>query len=116
MTRPERNTWNVVREKRCLEALDTLDQVLDEKPEQLHEEVSEVLRCLVALRDHLIDRRRRSIPSPELDEQLDKANAVLSVMTSGSFPVVGMKHDRLKKARDLMADLIESTRPKADRE
>jgi hypothetical protein len=82
----------------CVKALATLDRVPNEKPEQYHEEVVEVLRCLVVIRDHLIEQRRRSEPSAELDERLDHINAVLSVMTSGSFPVVGLNHERLKRA------------------
>lgn len=70
----------------CDKALETLDRVLNGEPEQYHEEVVEVLRCLVSIRNQLIDRHRQSEPSDELDGQLDRVNAVVSVMTSGSFP------------------------------
>lgn len=96
----------------CDKALETLDRVLDEKPEQYHEEVVEVLRCLVSIRNHLI-ARRRSEPSGDLDERLDHANVVISVMTSGSFPVVGLNHERLKQARDLMASILDTLQPDA---
>jgi hypothetical protein len=95
----------------CDKALKTLDHVLNEKPEQYHEEVVEVLRCLVSIRNHLIGRRRNSEPSAELDERLDHVNAVVSVMTSGSFPVVGLNHERLKQARDLMASILDTLQP-----
>ncbi|UEM03300.1 hypothetical protein JL101_025585 [Skermanella rosea] len=100
----------VIERHACGKALETLDRVLAEKPEQYHEEVVGVLRCLVAMRDHLIQERRREGPSPELDGHLDHVNAVVSVMTSGSFPVVGLSHDRLKHARDLMAGIIDTAR------
>jgi hypothetical protein len=95
----------------CVEALETLDRVLNEKPEQYHEEAMGVLRCLVAIRDHLIEQRRRSEPSTGLDERLDHVNAVVSVMASGSFPVVGLNHERLKHARDLMAGIMDTAQP-----
>ena len=85
--------------------------MLNEKPEQYHEEAVGALRCLVAIRDHLIEQRRRSDPSAELDERLEHVNAVVSVMTSGSFPVVGLNHERLKHARDLMAGIVDTVQP-----
>ncbi|UEM20726.1 hypothetical protein JL100_027220 [Skermanella mucosa] len=100
----------VIERHGCGKALEMLDRVLAERPEQHHEEVVEVLRCLVAMRDHLIHERRRQGPSPDLDEHLDHVNAVVSVMTSGSFPVVGLNHERLKDARDLMAEIIDTAR------
>jgi len=101
----------VIERHGCVKALETLDRMLDEKPEQYHEEVVAVLRCLVAIRNHLIEQRRKQGPLPDLEEQLDHVNAVVSVMTSGSFPIVGLNHERLKHARDLMASLMETARP-----
>ena len=69
----------VIERHGCVKELETLDRVLNEKPEQYHEEAMGVLRCLVAIRDHLIEQRRQS-PSAELDERLDHFNAVVSVM------------------------------------
>jgi hypothetical protein len=87
--------WDTAERERCAGALKTLDLVLEEKPEQHHEEVRGVLRCLIGLRDHLIQERRKEsgLPDldsfPDLDRRLEHVNAVISVMTSGSFPVVG---------------------------
>jgi hypothetical protein len=100
----------VIERHGCVKELETLDRVLNEKPEQYHEKVVGVLRCLVAIRDHLIEQRRRS-PSAELDERLDHVNAVVSVITFGSFPVVGLNHERLKHARDLMAGIMDTAQP-----
>jgi len=46
----------------------------------------------------------------DLDKRLEHVNAVISVMTSGSFPVVGLNHDRLKQARDLLAAILDTAR------
>jgi hypothetical protein len=108
--------WDTAERERCAGALKTLDLVLEEKPEQHHEEVRGVLRCLIGLRDHLIQERRKESglanpdSLPDLDSRLEHVNAVISVMTSGSFPVVGLNHDRLKQARDLLAAILDTAR------
>ncbi len=102
--------WGAAERERCAGALKTLDLVLEEKPEQHHEEVRGVLRCLIGLRDHLIQERRKESGLPDLDSRLEHVNAVISVMTSGSFPVVGLNHDRLKQARDLLAAILDTAR------
>jgi hypothetical protein len=102
--------WGAAERERCAGALKTLDRVLEEKPEQHHEEVRGVLHCLIGLRDHLILERRKGSGSPELDNRLEHVNAVISVTTSGSFPVVGLNHDRLKQARDLLAAILDTAR------
>jgi hypothetical protein len=102
--------WDAAERERCAGALKTLDLVLEEKPEQHHEEVRGVLRCLIGLRDHLIQERRKESGLANLDNRLEHVNAVISVMTSGSFPVVGLNHDRLKQARDLLAAILDTAR------
>jgi hypothetical protein len=102
--------WDTAERERCAGALKTLDLVLEEKPEQHHEEVRGVLRCLIGLRDHLIQERRKESGLADLDKRLEHVNAVISVMTSGSFPVVGLNHDRLKQARDLLAAILDTAR------
>ena len=102
--------WDAAKRERCAGALKTLDLVLEEKPEQHHEEVMGVLRCLIGLRDHLIQERRKESGLPDLDSRLEHVNAVISVMTSGSFPVVGLNHDRLKQARNLLAAILDTAR------
>jgi hypothetical protein len=104
------NEWDATERERCAGALKTLDLVLEEKPEQHHEEVRGVLRCLIGLRDHLIQERRKESGLADLDNRLEHVNAVISVMTSGSFPVVGLNHDRLKQARDLLAAILDTAR------
>jgi hypothetical protein len=102
--------WDAAERERCAGALKTLDLVLEEKPEQHHEEVRGVLGCLIGLRDHLIHERRKESGLSDLDNRLEHVNAVISVMTSGSFPVVGLNHDRLKQARELLAAILDTAR------
>ncbi|GAA0575871.1 hypothetical protein [Caenispirillum bisanense] len=88
----------------CRSALGSLDRILEEKPERHHDEVLEAVRCMVTMRDAIIARRRGG---GDVDDELEQVNAVLSVLTAGSFPVVGLRHERLARARDLLACLME---------
>jgi hypothetical protein len=102
--------WGAAEQERCAGALESLNRALEEKPELHHEEVREVLHCMTGLRDHLIQKRREGGGPPDLEHRLEHVNAVISVMTSGSFPVVGVDHDRLRQARDLMANMLDTAR------
>ncbi|MGQ9365760.1 hypothetical protein [Azospirillum sp. ST 5-10] len=90
----------------CRSALRQLDRVLSEKPDRLHDSLMEGLRCLVTMRDYLIARRRAGDESAGLAEDLHQVNAVLSVLQSGTFPMVGVRHERLEKARACLAGLL----------
>ncbi|WP_029007865.1 hypothetical protein [Azospirillum halopraeferens] len=91
----------------CRSALRHLDRILTEKPERHHDELLEGMRCLVNMRNHLIARRRAGDTAPRLEQNLHQVNAVLSVLHSGAFPMVGMRHERLKTARDCLEALME---------
>lgn len=93
----------------CRSAIAALDHVLGEKPERRHDELAEGLRCLTTMRDHLIERHRAG--APDAAGKLEHVNAVLSVMHAGSFPMVGMQHERLKRARDLLARTLQEPPP-----
>lgn len=90
----------------CRDALRRIDHVLSEKPDRHHDHLLEAVRCLVTMRDHLIARRRAGDESDPLLEDLEHVNAVLSVLHSGTFPMVGVRHERLEKARACLARLV----------
>lgn len=90
--------------EQCRSALKSLDRVLDEKPERYHDELLEAVHCLVVMRDAIITRRRHG---DDVDGELELVNAVISILTAGSFPVVGMRHERLGRARDALAGLMD---------
>ncbi len=91
----------------CRSALTALDRVLEERPDKVHDELVDAVRCLVRLRDGLIERRRAGDASPELRDQLDRTNAVLSVAVGGEYPLVGVRWERVQKARDQLARLLD---------
>jgi hypothetical protein len=58
----------VIERHDCVKAQEALDRVLNEKPEQYHEDVVGVSRCLVAMRDHFIRQLSRGRAQPRAPE------------------------------------------------
>jgi hypothetical protein len=90
----------------CHAAVDALCRVLDERPAEEHEYLLEAVRCLVRLRDRLIEQRRSGHPSPDLQDRLDRTNAILSVLVGGQYPLVGVRWERVSHARDELKKLL----------
>lgn len=79
-------------------ALALLDKLLAERPEKVDHDFSEAARCLSAFRDELIGRLRAG--GSEADRaRLDGANAVLSVVIGGHFPLAGIPWAHIETAR-----------------
>ncbi|WP_142848486.1 hypothetical protein [Telmatospirillum sp. J64-1] len=91
----------------CCKALEALNHVIVEKPERRHDELVEAVRCLVNMRDWMIGQRRAGTGPAGLNERLEHVNSVLSILSAGSFPAVGMRHERLESARDRLVELME---------
>jgi len=87
----------------CREAVDALDRATRDRPDQIYDDLVEAVQCLVRLRDGLIERRRRGEAVRDL---LDRANAVLSVVTGGEYPLMGVRRERIEKARDALESLL----------
>ncbi len=93
----------------CRAAVATLDRVLEERPDKIHDEIVDAVGCVVRLRDNLIEQRRAGDTSRRLQDQLDHANAVLSVMAGGVYPLVGVRWQRVEQARDELKRLLADT-------
>ncbi len=93
--------------KAALAALAVLDRVLEESPERMAGDLPEAVRGIVRLRDRLIERRRADPGAHDLEERLDRTNAILSVVTGGEYPLVGVRRQRIVEARDALAGLAE---------
>jgi hypothetical protein len=87
----------------CREALDALDRATGDRPDNVYDDLVEATRCLVRLRDELIERRRKG---EDVRDALDRANAVLSVATGAEYPLGGVRRERIKKARDALESLL----------
>lgn len=91
----------------CADAIAALDRALHERPDTLYDDLTRAARCLVALRDALIADRRAGLP--EADAHLQRANALLSLVVGGEYPVAGLHRDRLQQARDGLDRLRQDT-------
>ena len=90
----------------CRTALQVLDRALEDRPDRIYNDMVAAVRCLVRLRDSLIRERRAGRGSPEHDERLRRVNAVLSAVVGGEYPLVGVRKERIKKARDAVEALL----------
>ncbi len=87
----------------CQTAVQALDQVLDERPNKINDELNEAVRCLVHSRDNLINLRRQG---QDVQAKLDQVNAVLSIVVGSEYPLVGIRWERVQAARDAVASLL----------
>lgn len=90
----------------CQEAVAKLDYLLRNHPAEMAEELSDAVRCVVALRDSMIEHRDRAGRSSEQDSQLQKVNAVISAIVAGEFPLIGVRWKRIEGARDLLKQVL----------
>ncbi len=90
----------------CRTALHALGRALEDRPDKVYDDMVAAVRCLVRLRDTLINERRAGKGTPEHDERLRRVNAVLSMAVGGEFPLVGVRKERIKKARDEVEELL----------
>jgi len=90
----------------CRTALHALDRALEDRPDKVYDDMVAAVRCLVRLRDSLISERRAGKGTPDHEERLRRVNAVLSTAVGGEFPLVGVRKERIKKARDEVEELL----------
>jgi hypothetical protein len=88
----------------CRDGIAALDHVLEHRPDTVHDRIAEATRCLARLRDRLIEAKHDGHPDAHL---LERANALLSLLIASEFPLVGLRWDRVKKARDEFADVVD---------
>ena len=87
----------------CRAAVAALNRALDDRPDKIYHDLAEVVRCLVQLRTQLTARRREGEPG----HRLERCNAILSMVIGGEYPLAGLRRDRLHKARDELASLLD---------
>ncbi len=86
-------------------ALVRLNTLLAREPKTIgHPEVTATVQCIIAYRNGLIDAKRQGECT---QDELDRANALLSLAHGAEYPLVGFHYDRLKKARDEIMDMLE---------
>lgn len=88
------------------EALARLDRLLAAKDARSEfQDMSDVTRTVVLMRDHLIAQLRAGEAGAALQEKLDRINAILSITASAEMPLQGVHWDRIQKCRDLLAEM-----------
>ena len=88
------------------EALETYERLLAERPDEVHQPLSEAARTVFRLRDALVARRRAGEGSQDSSQRLDDANALASLAFSCQFPIAGVKWSRMEMARDALRDFV----------
>lgn len=82
-------------------ALAELDAALEQPGDEMTEHLARALRAIVALREHVIAEGGGGAGP-------DRVNAVLSAMWSAGYPIVGVRRQRIVKARDAVRDLLDA--------
>lgn len=91
------------------EALTKIDELLRAKQaEGEFQDMSVVTRTIVRMRDDLISRLRAQPAETRLRERLDRVNALVSMTASAEMPLQGIHWDRIKKTRDLLAEMADA--------
>ncbi|MBV8936945.1 MAG: hypothetical protein JO095_14220 [Alphaproteobacteria bacterium] len=87
----------------CRAALAALDRALEDRPDKIYDDLAAAVRCLVQLRSELTAKRREDAPGGPLE----RCNAILSMVVGGEYPLAGIRRERLQKARDELASLLD---------
>jgi hypothetical protein len=91
---------------RChIDALHAIDRVLAEQPDSIEQALVPAIRCMVRLRDETIAAIRATDAEAEARKRLHDINAALSLLVGAHYPLVGIQWDRLRKARNALADV-----------
>jgi hypothetical protein len=89
----------------CRDVVGKLDHLLRNHPAETAEELTEAVRCTVALRDRMIERRRGDCDAGR-NARLRQMNAVISAIVAGEFPLMGIRWQRIEGARDLLKKIL----------
>ncbi|MBV9374962.1 MAG: hypothetical protein JO320_07905 [Alphaproteobacteria bacterium] len=87
----------------CRAAIPALNRALEDRPDRVYDDLAAAALCLVQLRSELTARRREDAPG----RPLERCNAILSMVVGGEYPLAGIRRERLQKARDELASLLD---------
>jgi hypothetical protein len=91
----------------CREAVAKLDYLLRNHPAETAEELTDAVRCTVALRDRMIERRRAAGGRTDgQNRRLRQVNSIISAIVAGEFPLMGIRWKRIEGARDLLKQVL----------
>ncbi len=90
----------------CQKGLEALDAVLAAKAPPETDLIAEATRCVARYRDALIDDRRAGDAAAE--RRLPEVSALLSELVAAEFPLVGVRRNRIEKAREAYQRLVQA--------
>lgn len=97
-------TGRIRRAHECLRhAVAQLDALLADRGRGIDEELTQATACVVRLRDALIDAQREGA---DAGADLRQVNAVLSLLVGSHYTLVGLRWQRMEKARDELRALL----------
>lgn len=88
------------------EALSAFEALSGSAEARTHETMAGAVRCLVRMRDHLIEERRRNGGDGGVQDKLVRVNSILSMAVGAAYPMVGIRPERLHMTRDALRDLL----------
>lgn len=88
--------------ERGKQALGAIDKLLAERPDKVGHDFSEATRLVAGYRDMLADNWRRTNAEAAYS-RLAAANAVLSVMVGGHYPLGAIPWQHIERAREQLA-------------
>ncbi len=83
-------------------AIARLSEML-ETGDKTHADLARAIRCVIVLRNRLIDERRAG---RDVDPTLTTVNSLLSLGHGAEFPLMGFHRDRIEKMRDGISGLL----------
>ncbi|HEX3347868.1 MAG TPA: hypothetical protein VHS58_07170 [Acetobacteraceae bacterium] len=89
-------------------AIAALDRLLADKPDQITHDFSATTRKLTAYHDAMVRRLREGALPPSAQAQLQRLNAVISVVYACHYPLRAAQWDVLEQARGEFHDLSET--------
>jgi hypothetical protein len=83
-------------------ALQRLDELLAEKARS-HADLARALRCVIAVRNRLIEQARAGAAARA---DLQQVNSLLSLSFGAEFPLMGFHRERIEKVRDGLRKML----------
>lgn len=90
----------------CRTVVDRLDAILREKSDCADETLADATSCVAALRDHLVMQRRERPHDAAVEARLRRVNSVLSLVVGSHYTLIGLRWQRITRARDEIAELL----------
>jgi hypothetical protein len=78
-------------------AIEALKAAISHGPQAPHQEVADAVRCVIALRNHLLERARAG---DDTRAALDRVNSLVSLAHGAEHPLIGFHLYRMEQTRD----------------